>query len=313
MDAGKRLPPFFSSGETFALSAADGFISVEQWEMLAGGPVYHNHKDGLYGQYLGLKQSKPSEQILRDLPRTPGLALLDQNRGKDMLKNILHAYSLHDPQCGYVQGMAMVCAHVLSKFSARPHDDEGRAGGAGRTGGAGGKGVTGLGGSTDDEERAFWIFSQIMTAPKYSMRRFFLPGMPQLHIACYQLQSLLADRLSRVAKHFDSLNIRCNDFLSRWFLTIFTSSGLPAPLLDGIWTRFFECGYPALISAALGSLVCCEQMLLLQDHDACQDFLGEAIWSAVPGPAAVFAAAARPRRVEMRDLDRLELVFKSST
>ena len=315
MDAMKRMPPFLSAGQVSALDSKDGFIIVNQWETLAGGPVYHNYKDGLYGQYLALKKSKPSEQILRDLPRTPGLALLDHSRGKDMLKNVLHAYSLHDPQCGYVQGMAMVCAFILSKFSAHPDKDDN----AGADGGAGRKEVHRLGSSDDEatddnkEERAFWIFSQIMTAPKYNMRRFFLPGMPHMHIACYQLESLLVQRLSRVAKHFDSLNIRCNDFLSRWLLPIFTSSFLPATLLDGIWTRYLERGYPALISAALGSLVCCEQIILLQDHDACQEFLVETIWSAVPEPTAIFAAASRPSRVEIRDLDQLELAFQSSS
>ena len=316
MNAGKIYPPFFSTGRSLTANGkVDQHSTVEQWEALAGGPVYHNYKEGLYQKYKKLlsgpeKTSSAKhirDQIDRDIPRTPGFNALNKRRGGILLKNILLAYSLHDPQCGYVQGMAIVCAHILNIFFARlenpsqkqqPHQSA-----AGSSQGASKE-------SGNIEERVFWMFSQIMTAPKYSMRRFFLPRMPQLHIACYQLQSLMASRLSRIAKHFDSLNIQCSDFLSGWLLTLFTSCGLPDTLLEHVWSCYLEFGYPVLISVSLGALACSEQIILLQDHDSCQDFLrGAEIWKAIPGPEAVFSAASRPSRLIMRDLDRLEVAY----
>ena len=40
MDAGKRLPPFFSAGKSLSRGVAGHLKGIERWELLAGAPSY---------------------------------------------------------------------------------------------------------------------------------------------------------------------------------------------------------------------------------------------------------------------------------
>ena len=302
MNAAKRLPPFFAraaarGGRAVEEQSPEAGSLFDRWEVAAGGPGagFYQHKEGLFAKYLAMakKDILPvSDQILRDVPRTPGL----DKGAAGRLTDVLHAYSLHDPQCKYVQGMNTIGAFLLMRSlgaaGVAPDKAKGDAGAAAAA------------------ERAFWMLSQVMTAPQYSMRSFFVQGMPQLHVACFQLSHLLRTRLARVSTHFDRTGIAVSDFFSTWMLTLYTAAGLPVPLLDAVFGRFLIEGYPSLLAVALGALTCCEQALLVLGHDECIGFLKKDIWKAVPGADALFAASARPHKLESKELHRMQVEFE---
>ena len=64
---------------------------------------------------------------------------------------MLNAYSIHDVQVGYCQGMNFLAAFVLTKLNA--------------------------------EEEAYWTWYTVMQSTKYNFRTFFFPGTPLAHNA----------------------------------------------------------------------------------------------------------------------------------
>ncbi len=84
--------------------------------MLGATKMLENNP-GYYEQLLRENTSPCEEVISRDIGRTfPKHFLFDKNKslGQQSLMNVLRAYSLHDPEVGYCQGMGFVSALFLS-------------------------------------------------------------------------------------------------------------------------------------------------------------------------------------------------------
>lgn len=278
MEAASRLPPFLSVPSAHTEAGHTGRSIFESWESYAA-PLLHQ-SPGLYQQYLHIPGMEASEQIMRDVGRTLSSAeLLSSDEGQRKLANVLHAYSLHDAQVSYVQGMNMLAGFVLVR-------------------------------SSGEEERTFWLFAHMMQAPKYAMRRFFLPGMTHVPIACHQMSLLLAEKLPRIHSHFVGCQVQVVDWYSKWALTLFVASGMPLDMLDIVWCQFFRDGYIVLISTTLGALACCEQQLLTMGFDKLQQFLRGEIWQVVSDAQDIFAAAARVGTPTQKQLDRIEMQWR---
>jgi hypothetical protein len=266
-----------------------------RWETLAG---VSSKTDNRF-QTLLSSSTKPDAQILKDIPRTPSFGH-EKTVDTQQLINVLHAYQMHDPQCSYVQGMNTIASFLLSR--------------------------------TEDEERAFWLLVQILGSPKYNLRGFYQTDMPQLHIACYQFDQLLDQRLNRISKHFITLRINSKDFLSSWYLSLFTAvQNINYTLLTNIFEYYVEVGYTALLSIALGILAVYEQKLLTMNHEAVLSFLKLDLWKTKGNERKedgggggggggsegaidlnrVIAAASKPNVLNQRDLDRMEVEWKN--
>ncbi|KAK7053283.1 GTPase-activating protein [Paramarasmius palmivorus] len=123
------------------------------WQLMAAS------KDPeLEGTYLKLlkENSIHEKAILRDLGRTfphHDFFTDGQGIGQENLYNVLKAYSLHDPQVGYCQGLPFVVAILLLNMP---------------------------------DEEAFSLLVRLMYV--YDLRGHFLPEMPKLQLRLYQAQ-----------------------------------------------------------------------------------------------------------------------------
>ena len=299
MNLSKRRPPFFAPPRRTSTSTTDSNI-FERWEQLTN---VSSKKDKRYTTLLQDKTLKPSTQILKDVPRTPSFGAT-HTINTQKLTNVLHAYNIHDPECSYVQGMNSIVSFLLSK--------------------------------TEDDEKVFWIFNQILGLPKYNLRQFYIPNMPQLHIACHQFNCILKQRLNRIFTHFTTIGIDSKDYLSSWYLSLFTAvPNIDVDLLSNIFDYYLDIGYIALISIALGILTVHEQKLLTMRHDEVLLFLKRDMWrnkkdeviqdhqdqteSETKGKSGrlvkidlnnLIAAASKPKVLEQRELDRMEIEYK---
>lgn len=135
----------------------------------------NNYADNYYTNLTVTESSTVSiRDILVDINRTMPNHIMfkDDGVGQQALFRVLKAYSLHDPELGYCQGMGFIIAILLIYMT---------------------------------EENAFWMLVSIMT--KYEMRDFYLPNMPGVYKAFYKINYLFKQYIPALFKHFQSLNI----------------------------------------------------------------------------------------------------------
>ena len=220
----------------------------------------------LYEQYLNLKDFEISKHIVQDLPRTYGdkepfkSALATYSNNIDDLKqnspihqslcNVLHAYALHDPQVGYVQGMNLIVGFLLINSSNNKNNNNNNNKK-----------------SSFNEIQSFWIFSRLMKMPKYNLRSFFLPGMPRLMILSFQMDQIMSNGNNNhhveLFEHFKRLNIETKTWFATWALTLYSST-MPWNMLMKVWDYIFKEGLNlGIISIAISILQISKQRLLL--------------------------------------------------
>jgi len=250
----------------------------KRWQVLSNSKEFRH---GLYEQYLTLDDFPLSSVIRVDIPRTfPSVEpFSDPESGiHKCLENILHAYSLHDPIVGYVQGMNILCGFLLLRSP-----------------------------KYSDEVSTFWLFCRMLQSAKYGLRRLFLPGMERLLVLAYQLDHLVALCLPRINEHFRRLNVKTLVWFTPWALTLFACN-MPHSMLSKVWDRFFQNGLVALLSTTIGILSCAEQRLLLHNHEECLTCLKKTIWDEVVDINQIFAVA-DGIGLSQRDCDRLEVEY----
>uniref|UniRef100_A0A8C4QU22 Rab-GAP TBC domain-containing protein n=1 Tax=Eptatretus burgeri TaxID=7764 RepID=A0A8C4QU22_EPTBU len=87
------------------------------------------------------------------------------------------------------------------------------------------------------EEDAFAVLLCLMRDNPYSLRHLYLPGMPALGLALFQLDRLLQVQLPELHAHLVAQGLSTATFASPWFLTLFLAS-LPLPLATRIFDMF---------------------------------------------------------------------------
>ncbi|GAX18079.1 hypothetical protein FisN_25Hh054 [Fistulifera solaris] len=129
--------------------------------------------------------------------------------GQASLKRVLKAYSLHDPDVGYCQGMNFIAGMFLTIVT---------------------------------EEEAFWMLVAIMSDQPCYMRGLFGEGMRETHKVLYVAEQLVHQFLPRLAKHFDKENIHVTMYATQWLLTQYTSS-FRFDLVLRVWDCFLQEGW----------------------------------------------------------------------
>ena len=94
--------------------------------------------------------------------------------GQQRLRRVLNAYSIHQPQVGYVQGMNFIAGYMLMHAC---------------------------------EEDVFWILDALMKKPKYNLSEIFANGMARLHLALYQADMGMKKVAPKLHMHFEKLEI----------------------------------------------------------------------------------------------------------
>lgn len=101
-----------------------------------------------------------------------------------MLYNILRAYSVHDPEVGYVQGMDTVAAPALLYFP---------------------------------EETTFWFLERLLQSPKYKLRELYLDGFPLARKYGFIHEQLVKKYLPRLYKLMDQQMVQHTVYAFRWY------------------------------------------------------------------------------------------------
>ncbi|KAG0275481.1 hypothetical protein BGZ95_008734 [Linnemannia exigua] len=207
-------------------------------ELVRGGiPVMYRNKiwqeaSGAYdmrqpGYYRELLSRQPPEEcqcwgdIEMDLHRTfPTNVLFSPGgQGIEKLKNILLAYSIHNPLVGYCQGMNLLAGTLLL--------------------------------TNNTEEESFWILVSMLgrrMPEDYFTQQLLSPQADQR-----VLKELVQEIMPRLSQHFQEMHVDLTAVTFSWFLTLFTDC-LPVETLLRVWDVFFVEGMMVVFKIAVAIL-----------------------------------------------------------
>nr|CAB3266837.1 TBC1 domain family member 2B-like [Phallusia mammillata] len=204
---------------------------------------YKLDPDGCYYKKLTERAVAPlaAKQIeldlLRTLPNNKHFASLS-SEGIAQLRRVLRAYSIHNPSIGYCQGLNRIAAVALLYLC---------------------------------EEEAFWCvvavaeiimpqdyYSHTLTASQADQRVF---------------RELMAEKLPRLHKHLDTLQVDCSLITFNWLLCIYCDNVPPDTMLH-IWDVFLNEGSKVLFRYGLAFFRTVEEEILqLTDYMSIFTFL----------------------------------------
>lgn len=164
--------------------------------------------------------------LLRTLPNNKNFNSIE-SKGVPKLRQVLTAFSLHNPTVGYCQGMNRLAAVALLYLL---------------------------------EEDAFWCLVAIidnLMPPNY-----FVDNLLGVHVDQYVLRDLLAEKMPQLHSHFEKHGIELSLF--SWFLTCFVDN-IPHQIYLRIWDVFLYEGNKILFRFALAFLKYHSDVLLSMD------------------------------------------------
>lgn len=157
---------------------------------------------------ITIGQDEVDDVIRRDIHRTfPELPHFNYQDKCSALFNILKAYSLHDLEVGYCQGMGFVAGILLIYLP---------------------------------EEWAFKMFCHLMDGEKVNLRRLYLPGLEALKMELWKLEWLLGRHLTILETHFREHGVGAVLYASQWILTCFScpfAEAFAARVVDMMMTQ----------------------------------------------------------------------------
>lgn len=156
------------------------------------------------------------------------LSLIKQTeKGKGELKNVLCAYSLHNPSVGYCQSMNFIAGMMLLFMS---------------------------------EEDAFWLLC-VMLHKKYLPAENYTQSMAGTQADQLVFKWLVDRELPKVAGRLEFCGIQIQLVTLHWFLCAFVCT-LPTESALRVWDWFFLDGEQVLFTVAIGILKLAESKIL---------------------------------------------------
>jgi len=139
---------------------------------------------------ITIGQDEIDDIIRRDIHRTyPELPHFNLPEKRAALFNILKAYSLHDLEVGYCQGMGFVAGILLLYLP---------------------------------EEWAFRMLCLLMNENQVNLRRLYVPGLEPLKKELWKLEFMLEKHLPILDSHLKENGVSATLYASQWFLTCFS-------------------------------------------------------------------------------------------
>eukprot|EP01083_Nonionella_stella_P039929 108595_1 len=155
-----------------------------------------------------------------------------EGHGKDSLRNMLYAYSNHDEEVGYAQGMGCIAALFLMLMT---------------------------------EEEAFCCLCRLLDQNgEYQLRELYLDGLPLLNCRYYQFDQLLLKFMPKVHQKIASLEITPAFYASTWFITIFCYQ-FPFNFVYRIWDIYLFEGIKVVFRVGLALIKMNEDAILRID------------------------------------------------
>ncbi|KAI8336349.1 rab-GTPase-TBC domain-containing protein [Chlamydoabsidia padenii] len=210
------------------------------WQLLSNSTQLAFMKEHHYMDLL--RTTSPYDRMIqRDLARTfPNHKYFKEKDGvgQEALYNVVRAYSIHDPEVGYCQGLAFIVGPLLLNMP---------------------------------DEEAICVLIRLMS--DYGLRTHFTPNMEGLHLRLYQFESLVAEYLPHISRHLKQHEINPTMFASQWFMTLFAYK-FPLDLVFRIYDMVFVEGLDTvLLKFALALLKRNESHLLELDFEPLLNFL----------------------------------------
>ncbi|WFD29681.1 GTPase-activating protein [Malassezia sp. CBS 17886] len=205
------------------------------WQLLSGSK--DEDLEAQYAKYLSLPCPLERE-IRRDLSRTfPSQEYFQDAKGvgQENLFNVVKAYSLFDPECGYCQGMQFIVGPLLLNMP---------------------------------DEEAFCTLVRLMQ--NYDLRGHYIPNMPSLQLRLFQFDRLVEETLPVLHLHMARRGIKSSMYASQWFMT---SYRFPLDVVYRILDSILAEGIEAMFRFALALLEKNEDRLLKLDFEECVNFL----------------------------------------
>ncbi|KAF7971507.1 hypothetical protein HWV62_10232 [Athelia sp. TMB] len=185
------------------------FSGLSKQEMVALGAQYRETLD---------KPSTYDIQIDLDVPRTISGHIMFRTRygsGQRSLFHVLHSFSLHCTDCGYVQGMGPIAATLLCYF---------------------------------EPERVYASLVRLHDA--YAMHRIFSPGFPGLLEALYVQERITEQTMPEVYAAFKGQMISTTSYATKWYITLFANS-VPFQTQLRLWDIFLLEGQDVFVAVAV--------------------------------------------------------------
>ncbi|PFH32084.1 hypothetical protein BESB_020250 [Besnoitia besnoiti] len=239
----RETPDANAGGEGRAKAGKKDAAETSVCELLLGSTVYN--------------------AIEMDVHRTfPSLPFFKEE-GQTVMRRVLQAYAVFDPEVGYVQGMNFVVGALLHHSNTCIHWNSNAS--------AGGVMSLLLSSTSDDalssprtsflraslaesqgenegllfcirtrEGRVFWLLVSMFYL--YDMRRMFLPALPGVFEKCDRLERMMQIVLPDLVAHLHNAGVSLPLLTSDWLLTLFSYS-VPLSVCTTVWTKFFEEGW----------------------------------------------------------------------
>ncbi|RLN58937.1 hypothetical protein BBJ28_00022414 [Nothophytophthora sp. Chile5] len=203
------------------------------WCHLAGSSQMLLNNSGAYHELLQTVHVPCEETIARDIGRTFPRHSLFRDRaslGQCALMNVLKAYSLHDPEVGYCQGMGFLSAMFLCYMP---------------------------------EQQAFWLLVACLNHKRYGLADLYRPRMPKVPEVTFVFQGLLKQLMPQLSTHLENEGLHPTMYLTQWFLTLFTYN-FPFEFVTRVWDAFLREGWKVIFRVALALLKLSQSTLALQ-------------------------------------------------
>ena len=163
------------------------------WLHLSGAKELKRQRPSHYTELQQIETAPWEEQIILDVDRTFPNHVMFQTcggEGQQQLLRILRAYSLHDEEVGYCQGIGFIAA-FLSTYML--------------------------------EEDVFWMLVALLRGERYNLSGLYRKGMPKALSTMSTMDRMIQKINPRMALHLQSLRIECPLYMTGWLLTLFTS------------------------------------------------------------------------------------------
>ncbi|KAL7669334.1 hypothetical protein ACOME3_009995 [Neoechinorhynchus agilis] len=197
----------------------------------------HDTEHSVVGYYAFIrdkarKESVDIRQIDLDVNRTFRENVYFRERynfRQQMLFHVLITYSVFNRNLGYCQGMNNIAALLVMYFEA--------------------------------EEDAFWGLTQLMSAPQYSLERFFLRNFPKFGEFEQSFNTILRRLLPKVKRRLDTLAVSSTMYLFKWLINCYIDA-LPFSLTLRVWDVFLARGDHVLLAMAYNIMRIHEKRIL---------------------------------------------------
>eukprot|EP00922_Rhytidocystis_sp_ex-Travisia-forbesii_P061851 GHVS01091607.1.p1 GENE.GHVS01091607.1~~GHVS01091607.1.p1 ORF type:complete len:535 (-),score=67.13 GHVS01091607.1:797-2380(-) len=248
------------------------------WKMLLLGESSFSSPE--HYEMLATSASVHDAEIGRDVGRTyPDIEMFrgKLSEGQVKLGRLLRACSLQLQDVGYCQGMNFIAATLLLLF---------------------------------DEPTAFECMLALLH--RYSMKDLYVPKLPKLQVAVYQLDRLVESFLPKVYDRLVSFNIQADFYSINWFMTLF-SYDMSWPSVLKIWDQFLLKGWKVIFKVGLAMLYKIQNRLLDMQFDEALKFLKVFPKDEDVGSFCVneLLACSEQFAVSTRMLEALELAYRN--